>query len=461
MAKIFKIIILLIFGFFPATVFAQLVAPNEAPNNSPEKLNISQNTLSAVNSAEEIANYEIVIEIQKDSSLVITENILYDFKSQKRHGIYRDIPIKYKDQRGANYNLRLKVLSVTDENGLAYKYSTSRKGKDFSIKIGDPDKYVSGKKTYIIKYKVDRGMRFFADHDELYWNAIGHGWNLNILAGKAKVILPKEILQDELKYDCFTGKFGAKDRNCKIKIVDNKTVDFLLTKPLFQYSGMTIVLSIPKAIISKSATREILWFLQDNWPLLLIPLSFIILFCLWWRRGRDPKGKGIIIAQYEPPDNLRPGEVGVIVDQDVDDKDISSTLIDLAVRGYLKIKEITKGEYQFTKLKEGDDLENYEKELFDGIFGKAQTKLLSALKDKFADKFNNIKDKLYKDVTRKGYFPKNPEMEKGGYLGCGIVIAVAAIILGIFLQSWIYLAGFFSCRYFNDHFWFFYVSPYI
>ncbi|MEW6407776.1 MAG: DUF2207 domain-containing protein [Patescibacteria group bacterium] len=438
--------IIIVFGFFPIAISAQLVVPDKTLNNNLEKLNISTDLNSSaaadLSYTEEISNYNVKIEIKNDSSLIITENILYDFKSQKRHGIYRDIPIKYKDQRGANYNLRLKVLSITDEKGMNHKYTFSRKGKDFSIKIGDPDKYVSGKKTYIIKYKVDRGMRFFSDYDELYWNAIGHGWNLNILAGKAEVVLPKETSKDELKYDCFTGKFGAKDRNCKVEIVDNKRVDFLLTKSLPEYSGMTIVLGIPKGIVAKSASREILWFLQDNWPLLLIPISFLTLFCLWWRRGRDPKGRGTIIAQYEPPDRLRPGEVGVIFDQDVDNKDISSTLIDLAVRGYLKIKEIEKGEYQFTKLKEGDDLENYEKELFDGIFGNAQTKLLSALKNKFANKFKNIKDKLYEDVTRKGYFPKNPELARGGYFGCGIVIGIAAIILGIFLESWVYLAGF-------------------
>lgn len=450
MTRTFKILTFFVLSFFPLTIFAQLTVPRETPSSSLENSDIAGDLDFAKSYTEEISKYDVTIEIQKDSGLIIVENIRYDFKSSQKHGIYRDIPIKYKSQSGANYRLRLKVLSVKDENSTPYKYKTSRKGKDFSIKIGDPDKLVSGKKTYLIKYKVERGMRGFSDHDELYWNAIGHGWYLNILAGKARIILPEKISQDKLKYDCFTGLYGSKEKNCKIEIVDEKTIDFILTKSLGIYNGITIVLGIPKGIIFKSQTKEILWFLQDNWPLLLIPIFFIILFFLWWTRGRDPKGRKIIIAQYDPPDNLRPGEVGVILDQEVDNRDVSATLIDLAVRGYLKIKEVTKNEYQFIKLpvsssaekKDSHDLENFEKKLFDDIFDKSETKLLSALKYKFAEKLAKTKDSLYDDLTLKGYFPKNPLAIRSKYLVIGVLTACASFVLLIFFQSWIYFLGF-------------------
>jgi uncharacterized membrane protein len=450
MPKIFKIFIplWLIFSFFAGEALAQLDAsvvealPKEAKS---ENLNLQKETnpLASQNSyLEEISDYKVRIEINKDASLVITESILYDFKSLQRHGIFRDIPYKYKDKRGANYKLRLKVISVIDESGAAYLYKISKSGNNFSIKIGDPNKYVTGKKTYIIKYKVERGMRFFKDYDELYWNAIGHGWNLDILAGRTKIILPKEVNKEQLKYDCFTGSYGATFRDCQINILDKRTVEFVLSEILTSYSGMTIVLGIPKSLIKKDLSKEILWYIFDNWPLLLVPLVFIFLFYRWWRYGREPHGRGTIVAQYEAPDNLRPGEVGVIIDQDVDNKDVSASLIDLAVRGYLKIKEIKKGEYQFVKLKGGEDLQDFEKELFEGIFGSAQTKLLSSLKYNFAGKFTKIKDSLYEKVTEKGYFPKNPNLVKNGYLVTGVSLVIASIFLGVFIQSGIYFLGF-------------------
>ena len=87
---------------------------------------------------------------------------------------------------------------------------------------------------------------------------------------------------------------------------------------------------------------------------------------LVWRRGRDRRYRGSQVDQvmgnptgedqtvplgeadasapveFAPPDDLRPGQMGTLIDEQANVLDVSATLVDLAVRGYLLIQEIPK-----------------------------------------------------------------------------------------------------------------------
>ena len=65
------------------------------------------------------------------------------------------------------------------------------------------------------------------------------------------------------------------------------------------------------------------------------------MFYLWWTRGRDPRLRPIA-AQYEPPNQLTPGEAGTLVDNSANMRDITASIVDLAVRGYMVIEEVQK-----------------------------------------------------------------------------------------------------------------------
>lgn len=396
---------------------------------------------------EKILDYNVRMEIQKDSSLIITEDILYDFGNQRRHGIYRAIPIRYKDNKGFNYLIKLKVLSVTDDQNRSYKYKLTNEyklsGKYLKLRIGDPNIYVTGLKRYLIKYKVKRGVQYFDDHDELYWDAIGTEWTVPIEAGRANVVLPEEVKKDQIRTKCFVGYAGStEEERCAINILDPKTIKFTGSK-FGIGEGMTIVVGWPKGVVERSRQKEILWFFQDNWPIFLPIPIFIILFVNWWKRGRDPKGRGTIVPQYEPPDNLRPGEVGTIVDFSADLKDISATIIDLAVRGYLKIRETKPKKYEFIKLKEADkDLYQYEKDIFKNIFEKKQTKKLSDIKRRFYKHLETIYRHMYKLCVKKKYFLKNPKETKRIYYGLGILIIIGSIIISLITVSFYHFLSF-------------------
>ncbi len=169
-------------------------------------------------------------------------------------------------------------------------------------------------------------------------------------------------------------------------------------------------------------------------------------FYLWWTRGREPEGRKTIIAQYKPPDNITPGELGILIDQKVDMKDISATVIDLATRGFLKIEEIEtkkiifKGkDYKFIKKKNYQDdksIKRHEEEILEGIFGYSKKEvLLSDLKEKFYTHLPKVKKYLYQEVVMHGYFKVNPDKVRQIYLGIEIGFGIIGTFLFIAFSS--------------------------
>lgn len=190
----------------------------------------------------------------------------------------------------------------------------------------------------------------------------------------------------------------------------------------------------------------------------LIPiLTFLVLFRRWYKFGRDPKWKGTIIAQYEPPltetrqvlgkpSFISPAEMEVLVYEKVKNKSIAATLIDLAVRGYLKIIEEEKTilfskqkEYIFLKLKDYSNdatLREHERLILDGIFGLGEKVFLNDLKNKFYKKIPEINNILYKQVVELGYFEKSPAKTKAKYARVGMLFIFFSICLFFFKDFW-------------------------
>jgi len=381
---------------------------------------------------EKITSFTGEIKVNPDSTINVKEIINYDFGANKKHGIFRFIPIKYK-ARGGNFNLRIGDIKIADENGKAQNFAVSYPGNNIEIKIGDADKYVSGKKNYIIDYVIRRAVNYFPDHDELYWNFTGDEWQVPIENASVKIILP-EAAKENLQYKCFEGVFGSTDE-CDIT-VENNILIYQTTKPLIPGSGMTIVAGWPKGITPEpTAIQKFLDIVRDNWMLFAPVIIFALMFWFWWKRGRDPKGRGTIIAQYKPPDKLSPAEIGTMLDGAADNKDVSATIIDLAVRGFLKIKRTekkgflgtTSAEYTFIKTKDEEPERDFEKEVMKGIFNGNKEKKLSELKNKFYKTLAEVKSQLYKKITEKGYYVSNPNNTRGLWVA-------AAIIAGVFLS---------------------------
>ena len=143
MKNIFRVFVLFsalfLFIFYPLGIFAQMYD----------------------SSTEEIESFGSDINVNKDASVDVKETIVYNFGPNDRHGIYRDIPIDYKDNSGKTIRFDLSNIFVTDGNGVSVNFTNSRLGSKRELKIGDPDILLDGIHTYVISYKASRMVGFF------------------------------------------------------------------------------------------------------------------------------------------------------------------------------------------------------------------------------------------------------------------------------------------------------------
>lgn len=410
--------------------------------------------------SETIHSFESDITINADASLNIRETINYDFGNFQKHGIYRDIPVRY-NARGGNYYLRILNIFVTNDKGEKQNFELSNQGKYKRIKIGDADQYVSGQKTYIINYILKRAINYFDDHDELYFNVTGNEWEIPIEQARATVHVPKGTNKDNLQSACFEGSFGS-SKNCANKNVVETPAGLLaiFSQPaLLPKEGLTIVVGWPKGLVFQPTWKErMLETAIDNWYWIFPIITLIGFTTLWYYKGRDPKGRGTIIAEFEVPDKLSPSQVGMIIDESLDNIDISAEIIQLAVRGYIKIQRLqeknilgfNKEDYLLQQTKEAND-ENSEIErlILKKLFGQAkkveddsavirQVKL-SQLNEKFHNKLEAIKKRITDSVINKGYFKHDPSGVKLLYLVGSIFVFVGGAVMGVYMQN-IYLA---------------------
>jgi len=405
--------------------------------------------ISFAQSAERIQDFRADISINSDATFNVTENILYDFGNQEKHGIYRYIPYKYKTDDGKTRLVKITDISIKDEKGSPYKFTKSTSGNFFEFKIGDADKYVTGLKTYVISYKVDGAINYFDNQDELYWNVTGNDWEVPIEIASANLHLPKSTAIKDLNADCFVGAAGSKEK-CEIsqgkEPINN--INYVTSRSLSSSEGLTIAVGFPKGIVvKKDYIYEIPFlstFLGKVWlgtNIILPVMALIAMFALWRRKGRDPRGRGTIIAQYDAPDGVDPIAVGTLIDQKVDKKDISAGIVNMAINGYLKINRLDgKGifktkDYELTKIRGSNGLTDYERKIFDALFANGSTAKLKELKVGFANDIREAQKLVYESLVAKGYFSKNPQTVKTIYLVVGFVLLIAGIAAVMFVPG--------------------------
>lgn len=377
---------------------------------------------------EKIDNFDVEMTIDSMGLATITERIDYNFGNLNRHGIYRDFKVVFTNNEGVQLKTPLKVISVTNENGKKHNYEQSTYNSDVRVKIGNPNRTVTGKVTYVITYTLEGFIEEFLEHDEIYYNVTGSNWEVPIDSASFTIIFPDNA-PNVLDTICFTGAEGSTDSNCAVSSSE-KTVTFSTTSRLEAYQGLSAAVKFEKGIIPILPKVEyhlihpvivvILVILGFIWYI-LTPLYIVYYY---FKNGRDPKPTyESVPALFEAPKKgeryLTPAEIGTIYDEVVDNSDITATIVGLAIRGFIKIEEKTeeslKGkilktkDFELTKLdKDTSQLLKFEKTLLTKLFGSKDSVILSEQKYKFATGASKIKDELYSQVVNDGYFPHNP-----------------------------------------------------
>ena len=235
-------------------------------------------------------------------------------------------------------------------------------------------------RTINIQYSSPNALRFIdaeesefdAGHDELYWNVTGDEWDIPIGAASARIIVPPEVTG--LRARVYTGRLGSTASNARMREIESGFY-FETTSALDMQEGMTVSMAWNPGVIARpTVAQKVNRFFGANWIFLFPIMSFVFMLQLWRIRGRDP-ARLAIAPQYKPPEGLTPAEIGTLIDNSPDMRDITASMVDLAVRGYLKIEErertgftsMFKGNaYSFQLLKELDqwgELQSHERSL--------------------------------------------------------------------------------------------------
>jgi uncharacterized membrane protein len=385
-----------------------------------------------------IQRFDAAIIVGRDGGVDVTETITAQFTGSW-NGIYRTVPVEYHTPQGFNWTLRLDLLGATDSNGRPLKVESKRERHYIKYKIWVPGAE-NTTRTVVLHYRAKNGLRFFEDHDELYWNVTGDEWDVPIEAADARIELPSEATG--VRAIAFNGVYGSTARDAEV-VTSGTSIRVTMPHRLDFHEGLTAVVGWDKGLVAEpTGTDRALGFLASNWPL-AIPLPILLgMFTLWRRKGRDPRQLPIAV-QYEPPDSLTPAEAGTLMDSSADMRDITATVVDLAVRGSLKIEErdessllglVKRREYVFHRLElpaGAKVLEPHERRVLDGIFedGKREVKL-SDLEDEFYRHLSGIKDSIFDRLIGRGFYRARPDSVKGQWLAGGVVLGGIFIAFG-------------------------------
>ncbi|HEX9354726.1 MAG TPA: DUF2207 domain-containing protein [Streptosporangiaceae bacterium] len=431
---------------------------------------------SAQTNTERITSYDARIVIQHNGSILVREQTTYDFGTDRRHGIFRVIPVVFRYHGRYDRIYPIDVRSVWSDTPDS-EYSVDRNGSSISIKIGNPDRTVTGVHRYMITYVVRGSLNAFADHDELYWNAVGNQWDVPIDQATVRVSAAVAVSRAA----CFAGPLGSAN-TCQHAAITKGVASFSQNR-LGPREGLTVVVAIPTGVVASPGPilRE-RWTLQRAFAVtpvsggaaggLLAVLAVAGAVVLARRRDRQHSmssaqvlagrpvrageaapmsGHGQPPMECAPPEDVRPGQAGTLLHGAARPRDVTGTIVDLAVRGYLRIEDLPpalgglamrqKRDWRLIRLNKRGGLLDYEQMLLDGLFNdariqhRARSTRLSELGPAFTGSLKQAQDALYADAVKRGWFTARPDRVRrrwlisGGWLfvtGTAATIAAAA-----------------------------------
>jgi len=422
--------------------------------------------------SEHISAYDVEVVIQPDASLAVTEQITYDFGASPHHGIFRDIPVRFDYEPDHRYERLTTIENFTvsaTPPGTSAKVKTEPMGRIRRYRIGDAKSSVTGVHVYTISYHVRGAVDAFAEHDELRWNAIGPGWGVPVDAGHVTVKAPGPISQ----VACDAGPVGSR-LGCGSATTGPAGAGATFTQGRLPVGeALTVVVGLTKGQVTVPPP-----ILDEQWTFgrafALTPatgavtgalLAIVVAGLVQLLRvggGRRYKGSPVDVAfgragdeeeavplferredpvEFEPPDRIRPGQLGTLIDESADPLDVTATIVDLAVRGYLRIEEIAregrhrKPDWKLTRLKPADGLLPYEAQLLDGLFQSGDEVELSALKTTFSARLKDVERALYDDVLEAGWFTARPDRVRIRRTVLGLLLLALACVVTVILAA--------------------------
>jgi hypothetical protein len=334
---------------------------------------------------ERIIAFHADVTVHADASMDVVETIRVAAGGQAiDHGINRDFPTR---QRGlVNRLFPFEVRSVT-RDGQPEPFTVSRGGDAARVQIGDAGAHLSiGLHTYVISYRTDRQLRYFADHDELYWNVTGTDSTLPIDEASAEVHLPPAAAARMHDLGGYTGAAGSKDARLTAERRGDVAV-FSTTQPLGAREGLTIVVAWPKGIVHEPTADEArLTVARDNAMLgvgaaCVAALAAFVFGIGRGRRRRDEQARAALTVVTAPPEGLSPAALHSVTTLGFDDSTFTAGLVSLADKGLLTISRAADGTFTLARGNSpgstAGELPPEERALLDALFRGGETLTLT------------------------------------------------------------------------------------
>lgn len=384
---------------------------------------ILSSSVLAIDSGYVIEYYDINMVVNENNTFDITETIRVNFTSP-RHGIYRKIPLTNKIQRldGTTSKNRAKVTNIS----VSDIFDTYNEGGDKVIKIGNEYRTLTGQHSYTIKYTYDIGKDPLKDADELYFNLIGSGWDTSINDVTFRITMPKDF--DETLLGFSRGYGSSVDSSNISYTVDGNIITGSLDKSLSYSEALTVRLTLPEGYFV--GARSNLDFFSI-FRMLLSILLVVVAYIIWRKHGKDESP--VETVEFYPPEGLNSAEVGYLYKGAIEQKDVTSLLIYLANKGYLKIEEykektallIKSKKFKIIKLKDYDGNNEDEKMFLEDLFDSKD----EVTKEDLYNKFYITIQSISKNIEKK----QQPKVYEKASLGKRIIILL--MIIAVLLCS--------------------------
>lgn len=428
---------------------------------------------------ESISAYDVRISVGGDGRIRVVETIGYDFGPAHRHGIYRDIPVvlHYDATRDRRYRISDVTAGVDGEPAPFQRYL---RDNYLVIKVGDAQRTVTGGHTYVVSYTVAGALNGFADHTELYWNAIGDEWRVPIAAATVTVSGPAPVG----RVACYRGRSGSRS-GCASASVSGATASFL-QPDLGHGAGMSTVVAFPPASVGGTAPTLVprrdapAWFHPSvatvaGGSVLAVLGAFAAVLAAWllgrdrryvgqlpgllpepgeWaiQRRRPLRDVAPVSVEFTPPHSIRPGQAGALVDGRADLVDITATIVDFAVRRHLRIVELPptrsrkRTDWRLVKLTDAAvHFRPYEHTLFRELFGWRRSVRLSELTGRFGEAARLARRQLDAELVHQGWYPTAPARTVARVRRIAVLLVLVALAataaLGYSLHAGIAGAG--------------------
>jgi uncharacterized membrane protein YgcG len=360
------------------------------------------------------ADYYLSRNEQNRSTLRTREKLVAEFPNfDQNHGIERAIPQEYD-----GHPVNLRISSVKNGQGNDLRYTTYTSNKNLVLRIGDADRYVHGLQTYVIEYTAQDVTKEFNNGDEFYWDVNGTGWSQTFDTVSARIHLDQTIADRfDNRHKCYTGAQGSTATDCTIEAKTSpETVITANARSLGSGENLTVVAGFQANTFSQYVAPPTPWWvivggvllilLGIIWYLIVPIVAFVRAYKLWRLHGRDAPGRGTIIPQYSPPQGVTVLGSDVIINDRMSPGAVSAAIIDLAIRGYLKIYEQDKKKYELELVKLPDDLSAEEREVVNILFGSspvANTKITLNDKEGLYEKVAKLGKSVYKQAITDGH----------------------------------------------------------